>query len=372
MLEWVMDGTLKGRFDERDTIFSRVMELEPGTALYRDYYRRHPEREEGDRLLRAAAEGVFSRRLTEQREIDAVFALLKDLRSLAGHPRPGDKRAGNKRAGDKRRNLSSAAGSGTPRAAAPDLAPEQAAAELKRLARSYGAADCGIAVSDPAWFYSVRGRGPHYGEPVEGILPRTVVFTVEMDEAAVGRAPAVEEAREVVSGYFRAAAVGLVLSYTLRTWGFRAVCHMDGESRMVMPPAAEAAGLGRIGLPGLLVTPRYGSRIRLGAVTTDGPLGTDGPGSFDVSRVCRTCGRCAAFCPSGAIPAFDSYAPGEAFRIDHEACFRTWKELGTDCGVCLAVCPFSRKDKKRAAGSGGNSAASFLKDFMFGDQGTSR
>ena len=35
---------------------------------------------------------------------------------------------------------------------------------------------------------------------------------------------------------------------------------------------------------------------------------------------------------------------GLRWRIDAEACFRYWNAVGTDCGRCMAVCPYSHPD----------------------------
>jgi len=338
---------MKERYDERDTIFSRMLELELSAVNYADYYRRRPEKEDEDAGLRTAGSGVFSDRLPEQRQIDSIFSLITQLRPLAGNGVKKD---------------------------APVPIPEMkqaASAELtervKKTTISYGASLCGIAETDPAWVYSVRGRGRHYGEVVGDSLPLTIVFAVEMDEDEINRAPAVEQSMEVVKGYLNVAVTGLALSHVIRGWGWNAVCHMDGMSELILPPAAEAAGLGSIGLAGILVTSGYGSRIRLGAVTTDMPLQPDPFSSFVVSKVCRTCGKCAKLCPSGCIPRFDSYKDGERFSIDAESCYRTWREFGTDCGVCLAACPFSHPKKKSGITEGdGRRPEGFLKDFMFG------
>jgi ferredoxin len=334
---------MKERFDERNTIFSRMLEIEPSTEKYVDYYLRNPEWEDVDAALRDAPDGVFSSRAPEQRQIDAVFSLLKDLRPLAGH--------------------SAAERAGSPPVEISAFSDKEASAKIRKLAESYGASLCGIAETDPAWVYSVRGRGQHYGKEVCDPLPMTIVFAVEMDESEINRAPAIEQSMEVVREYLNVAVTGLALSYIIRGWGYNAVCHMDGESELVLPPAAEAAGLGSVGLAGVLVTKEFGSRIRLGAVTTDMPLSLSGPSPFQVAKVCRTCGKCAELCPSGCIPAFGTYKPGQHFSIDSESCFRTWREFGTDCGVCLAACPFSHPkgnntDEKPQTG--------FLKGLMFG------
>ncbi|NIP33584.1 MAG: iron-sulfur cluster-binding protein, partial [Thermoplasmata archaeon] len=51
---------------------------------------------------------------------------------------------------------------------------------------------------------------------------------------------------------------------------------------MVHPPHAIAAGLGRLGRHGLVITDRFGPSVRWGAVTTHMPLQVDAPNPEDV------------------------------------------------------------------------------------------
>jgi ferredoxin len=93
-----------------------------------------------------------------------------------------------------------------------------------------------------------------------------------------------------------------------------------------------------------LMTPTLGPRVRLGVVTTDLSLVADGRnGDASVLDFCSVCQKCAACCPPRAIPsgARQEIDGVLRWRIDSDLCFRYWNVLGTDCGRCMAVCPYS-------------------------------
>jgi epoxyqueuosine reductase QueG len=62
--------------------------------------------------------------------------------------------------------------------------------------------------------------------------------------------------------------------------------------------AAEEAGLGRIGINRLLLTEKFGPRVRIAGVITDAPLQPD---SKIKEEICNRCGECIRACPTGAI-----------------------------------------------------------------------
>jgi epoxyqueuosine reductase QueG len=104
--------------------------------------------------------------------------------------------------------------------------------------------------------------------------------------------------------------------------------------------------LGELGRLGYMISPRLGARIRLGAVTTDIPLQTDKPVILGVQEFCAICKKCADNCPSGSI-SYDEKTEirgVERWPFDIEKCFQYWRIIGTDCGLCMKVCPFSHPD----------------------------
>lgn len=112
---------------------------------------------------------------------------------------------------------------------------------------------------------------------------------------------------------------------------------------------AARAGLGWIGKSCLLVTPEYGSAVRISSLLTDAPLPAAQP--ITQSR-CGGCTQCADHCPGKAIKGtlWSAGMPREAL-LDREACkeaqFRRMEEatgLHVDlCGRCFAVCPYTQR-----------------------------
>ncbi|UCF26984.1 MAG: 4Fe-4S dicluster domain-containing protein, partial [Chloroflexota bacterium] len=104
---------------------------------------------------------------------------------------------------------------------------------------------------------------------------------------------------------------------------------------------------GEIGRMGLLMTPRQGPRVRLGVVTTTLELLADERiPDRPVIDFCTICKKCAENCPSKSIP----FEPRQdidgvlRWQINPESCFLYWNVIGTDCGICMAVCPYSHPD----------------------------
>lgn len=309
------------RIDERDIMFSRVTRVE-GTDEYNDYYRRNPEKKKIDDAIRAMPpmNGDTTKFYDPLNSpmVDAAFGFLSDIRGLVDGPDSAEKKV--------------------------DALPEEFTERLKGLAQLYGAKLTGVALLDESYYYTHRGRTDQvYGERVEPDLPYTFVFAVETDPDYINTAPVLSQSIEVTRGYVDAAVIGMILLYYIKSMGYRARNHMDGNYLMVMPLAARAAGLGDIGRHGLLVTPEYGSRIRLGAVTTDMPLVADKRSPLKIKEFCEACGRCALLCPSKAIskePPIEIDGV-ERWQTNQGACFGKWMEFGTDCGICVASCPFS-------------------------------
>ncbi|NOY58109.1 MAG: reductive dehalogenase [Calditrichaeota bacterium] len=311
----------QNRYDERDIMFARARYVR-GTPQYRDYYSRRPERKKIDDAIRAMPKLLSPGGKYYDPVRSAIaknyFEINKKLASLV-EGRPADKKK--------------------------KIEPIQATRLLKDMARKLGAVDAGIARLNPAHVYSYIGRSPgRYGIPVNLKHHFIFVFAVEMDFKAMVRAPQLDVVIESSQKYLEAAKIAIAIASYIRSIGYEARAHVDTNYRLMLPAAAVDAGLGEVGRLGILIHPRYGARVRLGAVSTDLPLNVDEPITFAVQQFCGECKKCARNCPAGAISSRKSRNVRGVVKwsTNQAACYRYWREVGTDCGICMRVCPYSK------------------------------
>jgi reductive dehalogenase len=208
-----------------------------------------------------------------------------------------------------------------------------------------GADEVGIAELNQRWVYSHVGRGPEeWGSEIALNHKYVIAFTLEMRYENVEEAPRIGITVETAVRYLDAASISIKLAQFIRSLGSPARAHISGSNYQIMlPPVAVDAGLGELGRHGYLISPKFGARIRLGAVTTDLPLIPDKPIAFGVQDFCAICKKCAENCPSKSIP-FDEKTEVrgvEKWPLNVETCLKYWRVIGTDCGLCMKVCPFS-------------------------------
>lgn len=109
--------------------------------------------------------------------------------------------------------------------------------------------------------------------------------------------------------------------------------------------AATRAGIGWIGKNDVVITERYGPRVRLSAVLIDAPFDCGMP--VTQSRCPEDCRLCVEACPCKALKnvRWDPAKLREEI-IDYHRCNRMRSafipKLGRKnaCGLCLAACPF--------------------------------
>jgi len=159
----------------------------------------------------------------------------------------------------------------------------------------------------------------------------------------VRHAPDNATTTETAVKYFEAAKIAMLVARYINLLGYAARAHVDGNYRVLCAPIAADAGLGELGRLGLLITPRFGPRLRLSVVTTDLPLVQDQPIHFGVQHFCSLCKKCADCCPSASIDSGDkALCRGvEKWQSNQESCYHFWRVQGSDCSICVKVCPYS-------------------------------
>lgn len=224
--------------------------------------------------------------------------------------------------------------------------------EVKRAARLFGAALVGVCELDRLWVYS-QGSNDETGEHTALEIPDSyryaIAMAIEMDYGLIKTSPAGGAAAATGLGYSKMAYAAGTLARFIRNLGYRAI--PSGNDTALSIPIAVEAGLGELGRNGLLITPKYGPRVRLCKVFTDLPLVPDEPRFFGVQEFCQTCMVCAQDCPSQAIsyderiteaPTVSNSSGVLKWPINPEQCYRFWGANRTDCSNCIRVCPYNQ------------------------------
>ncbi len=232
--------------------------------------------------------------------------------------------------------------------------PKRMAANIKEVAHFLGADLVGICVLNQAYVYSHAGLRIDFAKRTAGQeihLPHEFAISigVEMNYRRMRYAPGWIDNAEVGLGYLNAARVAVALAAYIRELGYPARAHFFINEWVQHVPIAVDAGLGELGRIGILLTRKYGPRLRLSTVTTHIPLRVDTPVDIGAVKFCEICGKCAKNCPSQAIPQGDKVVVRgvEKWQLDDRACQRFWVSYPSrwnDCARCIAVCPWNRKD----------------------------
>ena len=319
------------RHDERDIPFARLRGVPPGTEYYRRYYQMHPEKEEGD--ARRRKKGL----LGNPGSIDSLYrpnvSMMEaafDMPHLLGPHAVAE-----------------------PEADCPParLSTERATEIVKHYALHLGADMVGICRLNPLWIYSHRGeifydRWEDWGKELnpDDLPPYAVVMLTEMDTRHVYGAPHTPTVAESAKGYAKGAYLSTLLARWFAHMGYRGIAENTRRYDLALPPVAVDAGLGEVGRLGYLISSKFGARVRIFVTLTDMPLSPDRPISIGADEFCKRCKKCAESCPSRSILLGDKvlYKGALKWKLDEDACFDYWSKVGTDCSICMAVCPFSR------------------------------
>ncbi|OQY04761.1 MAG: hypothetical protein B6I22_08815 [Desulfobacteraceae bacterium 4572_123] len=209
---------------------------------------------------------------------------------------------------------------------------------VKKAALYMGASAVGICKLDRRWIYSHRFDPRSLDHSAIDNIPdgfeSAIVMLHEMDYTLMRTAPAYGENAATGRGYSTMAYVAASVAHFIRDLGYEAIpC---GNDTALSIPMAVDAGLGELGRHGLLITPRFGPRVRISKVFTNLALVPDKPIEIGVREMCGVCGKCAKACPGQAISVDKPTMQGLTISNNHgiykwyinpEKCFQFYVAL---------------------------------------------
>lgn len=206
---------------------------------------------------------------------------------------------------------------------------------LEEQAFSLGAASIGYAKLPARWIFQEKGV----------LFENAIVLTMEMDEDGINSAPSPACMKTVMETYRDLGRISNNLASFLRERGYGAHAGHPLNGLALYPPLAQMAGLGWMGLNGLIITPEHGPRVRLAAVFTSMqnlPF-KEGNQHLWVRDFCEKCRICHRECPPDAFyenPILHS--EGQETYLRNEECFPYFNKYH-GCSVCVKVCPFNQQ-----------------------------
>lgn len=229
---------------------------------------------------------------------------------------------------------------------------DQAAEKVKAIAKMFGADLVNIGPLKREWTYSYTGctlgdqKGflPRGAEIDLSRHPHAIVLGFHMDLRLLASAPYFPTLLATAQAYALSAWTAVRLAETIRMLGYSARAHHFSNYQALLVPVAVDCGMGELSRAGYLLTKEFGLSLRLSAVTTDLPLAHDRPIDIAAQSFCGQCRRCADECPSGAIPKGEKVLHNgvRRWKLDEEKCYAYWHVNGTDCGICMAICPWTK------------------------------
>ena len=238
--------------------------------------------------------------------------------------------------------------------------------EIQDMIKGYGIDLCGIADLSPAREQLVDQGGPIFEKYPKAVslgcrIANEVVDAIEDHGNRALVMNYIHHIYSVVNQRLDQAAfsvTGYLMEKGYRAFPVPASQVLSYETYSGLAPhktAAHLSGLGWIGKSALLVTRKYGPRVRFATVYTDAAL----PAGKPQKNLCGKCRMCVDACPAGAFT-------GEAFSEDKPrshiyaagSCNEYMKErrlsllgkhvFGGNCGLCVQSCHFGIPKQKES------------------------
>lgn len=204
--------------------------------------------------------------------------------------------------------------------------------ELQEYIRSFKIDDIGFTTVKPNLIFKDRVV----------IHKHAIVLIMEMKKSKIDTSPSHTSQKEIMRTYYELGRAANKICDFLRKRGFSAQGGPALGGDVNYPLLAENAGLGAIGKHGLLIHPKFGPSIRIGAVYTsiENLPSTEDNEHLWLKSFCSTCKRCVITCPAKAIYNENlRNSDGSETSIDYKLCATPFaKQYG--CTLCVKNCTF--------------------------------
>ena len=169
-----------------------------------------------------------------------------------------------------------------------------------------------------------------------------IILAIEMDENIIKTGPS-KRAKELNKLFYeKFRKITEKLSEYLENNGVKTQIAYPNERFLDLPYLGQKAGLGYIGKSGLLITPEFGSKIKLAGMLTsiDDSIFNKSNESDNnhkwIKQYCEDCGECIESCESEALIKIDG---DDIAELSESKC------IGSDegCTYCIEKCPFNEK-----------------------------
>lgn len=205
--------------------------------------------------------------------------------------------------------------------------------EIESFVLGAGASSIGYTRLPARWVFQKKAIS--YGN--------AILLSMEMDKDGIDSAPSLACERTVMEIYRDLGQIANNLAALLRLNGYGAHAGHPLMGLALYPPLAQMAGLGWIGLNGIIITPEHGPRVRLAAVFTsieNLPFSESNPHGW-VAEYCQGCKVCIKKCPPKALYQTPiDHGNGQITYVNNELCFPYFSDQ-YGCSVCITVCPFN-------------------------------
>lgn len=166
-----------------------------------------------------------------------------------------------------------------------------------------------------------------------------IILAIEMDENIIKTSPG-EKAKNLNKRFYdKFRKITEESSEYIKIAGFKTQIAYPNEKLLDLPFLAQKAGLGYVGKNGLLITPEFGSKIKLSGILTsmNGSIFDKNINDHEwIREQCKDCVECIESCESEALIEISDNYMAELSKI---------KCIGSEegCTYCIEKCPFNEK-----------------------------